>query len=259
MDRRSLVLRSLMVLACGLGTVTVLGAHRQNDPLKNQTLIEMTRAGISDDTIVKLIETDKGDFDTSPAALVALKNAGVSDRVIEAILSIRRQKPGVSGLYPQPDEIGVYANVRERLVQLRVEIISWRTGGVLKKSLLSRGHLNGQVMKPVSPIRLDSSPEFIVYCPEGVVAEEYQLLRFWEKRDRREFRITTGGIFHASSGADMNDLTFDVMKLGTRLYLVTPSVPLAKGEYGFLPPGAVASASAASAGKMYTFGVMEAR
>jgi hypothetical protein len=221
----------------------------------------MTKAGISDDAIVKLIETGRTDFDTSTDALVALKRAGVSDRVIEAIVSMRRAKPAVpaSGLYPQPDEIGIYANVSERLVPLRVEIISWRSGGVLKKALLSRGHLNGQVMKPMSALRLDSSPAFIIYCPEGVVAEEYQLLRFWEKRDRREFRIATGGIAHESSGADMNVLPFEITKVGSRLYLVTPRLPLTKGEYGFLPPGATLSASAASAGKMYTFGVTEER
>jgi hypothetical protein len=157
--------------------------------------------------------------------------------------------------HPQPEEVGVYVNVRERLVPLRVEIITWRTGGVVKRNLtLSRGHLNGMVSRPLSALRLDSPVEFIIQCAEGTVAEEYQLLRFWEKRDRREFRLITGGVFHATSGAEMNAVPLEVEQLAPRRYRVTPKYPLQKGEYGFLPPGAALSASAASSGKMYTFG-----
>jgi hypothetical protein len=218
----------------------------------------MTTAGIEEATIVKLIETVRTQFDTSAAALITLKNAGVGNRVIDAIVSAGLRKAGtpLSGLYPQPEDVGVYVNLRERLVPLKVEIITWRSGGVLKRALtFSRGHLNGLVHQPMSALRLDSSLEFIVYCAEGVSAEEYQLLRFWEKKDRREFRLVTGGVIHASSGAAMNAVKLDIDKLGSRLYRIKSSYPLPKGEYGFLPPGAVLSASAASGGKMYTFGV----
>jgi hypothetical protein len=151
-----------------------------------------------------------------------------------------------------------------------VEIITWREGGVLKSIgsaaasagfATTRGHLNGLVNKPMSALRFESSPapEFIVYCPDGTSAEEYQLLRFWEKRDRREFRLTTGNIVHAESGADMNVVKVDIDRLGPRFYRVKPSYPLQKGEYGFLPPGAALSASAASAGKIYTFAIKAAK
>jgi hypothetical protein len=193
--------------------------------------------------------------------LIALKNAGVTNRVIDSMVSAGHSQTDASsaGLYPQPDEVGVYVNVRERLVPLKVEIINWRTGGVVKQQLtLSRGHLNALVNKPMSALRLESSPtpEFIIYCPEGAAPEEYQLLRFWEKKDRREFRLETGGVYHASSGADMNAMQVDIDRLGPRFYRVTPSYPLQKGEYGFLPPGAALSASAASAGKIYTFAII---
>jgi hypothetical protein len=175
-----------------------------------------------------------------------------------------------NGLYPQPEEIGVYVNLRERLVPLKVEIITWRSGGAVKSLVTtvasagfagSRGHLNALVNRPMSALRLEPSPtpEFIIYCPDGTSAEEYQLLRFWEKKDRREFRLQTGGIVHASSGADMNAMNVDIERLGPRFYRVTASYPLQKGEYGFLPPGAAASASAASAGKIYTFAITAAK
>jgi hypothetical protein len=257
-------LRPLAVLALAFCTATAFGSQQSQEPLRNQTVVDLTKAGIDEATIIKLIEAGRTEFDTSAAALIALKNAGVSNRVIDAIVSAGRPKAGtaVNGLYPQPEQVGVYVNLRERLVPLRVEIITWRTGGAVKQRLtLSRGHLNALVNKPMSALRLESSPvpEFIIYCPEGVSAEEYQLLRFWEKRDRREFRMATGGVIHASSGADMNAMKLDVDRLGPRFYRIKPAYPLQKGEYGFLPPGAALSASAASAGKIYTFAITAAK
>jgi hypothetical protein len=126
---------------------------------------------------------------------------------------------------------------------------------------LSRGHLNGLVSRPMSVTRLQPSPapEFIIYSPEGVAADEYQLLRFWEKTDRREFRIVTGGVVHESTGAEMNAVKVEIDRLGPRFYRILPAYPLQQGEYGFLPPGAAQSASAASSGKIYTFAITDTR
>jgi hypothetical protein len=240
----------------------MLGAQAPKPPLRNDNIVSMTKAGIDEATIVKLIEGGGTEFDTSADALIALKNAGVVNRVIDAMVSAERKARGaLNGLYPQPEEVGVYVNVREQLVPLKVEIINWRTGGAAKKMLGSRGHLNALINRPMSALRLESSPkpEFLIYCPEGVSAEEYQLLQFWEKKDRREFRLATGGVIHASSGADMNAMKVDIEKLVPRFYRVVSSYPFQKGEYGFLPPGAAASASAASAGKIYTFAITAAK
>ena len=256
------------VLVAALSAATLLAAQQPKDPLKNENVVAMVKAGIDDATIVKLIGAGGTRLDASPDALIALKGAGVSDRVIGAIVAAGRSDPGASGngLYPRPEEVGVYVNVRERLVPLKIEMINWRQGGILKSMATAaatagmaatRGHLNGLVNKPMSALRLPSAPtpEFLIYCPDGTAAEEYQLLRFWEKRDRREFRLATGGIVHASSGADMNAIKVDIDRLGPRFYRVTPSYPLQAGEYGFLPPGAALSSSAASSGKIYTFAV----
>jgi hypothetical protein len=257
--------RALRVFAVAFSAATLLGAQQLEERLKNDGVVAMTKAGIDDATIVKMIETRGAQFDTSPGALIGLKGAGVSNRVIDAMVSAaaRSKAPmSTNGLYPQPEETGVYVNLRERLVPLKVEIINWRSGGAVKQMVtLSRGHLNALVNKPMSVLRLESSPtpEFLIYCPEGASAEEYQLLRFWEKKDRREFRLATGGVIHASSGADMNALNVDIDKLGPRFYRVKPSYPLQEGEYGFLPPGAAVSANAASAGKVYTFAITGAK
>ena len=90
---------------------------------------------------------------------------------------------------------------------------------------------------------------------EGNYASEYQLLRFWEEADRREFRSVTGGVLHASGRAENNVIAFKFDKVAPRTYEVElPNLPV--GQYGFLAPGAAASADLASRGKVYTFRIV---
>ena len=53
----------------------------------NDEVREMTDAAFSDSTILAVIAANPTRFDVSPRALVTLKNAGVSERVIEAMLA----------------------------------------------------------------------------------------------------------------------------------------------------------------------------
>ena len=65
-----------------------LWAQQANQPLDNAQVISMTKAGLGEQTILVAIQKARSTaFDTSPQALVALKNAGVSDAVINAILA----------------------------------------------------------------------------------------------------------------------------------------------------------------------------
>jgi hypothetical protein len=103
-------------------------------------------------------------------------------------------------------------------------------------------------------LRLKPPAEIKIRTPEGVAAQEFQFLKFRERSNRREFRIVKTGVFHSESGAQSNAVPFEAEAIGNRVYRVRLPA-LAKGEYGFLPPGAYFRATAASLGTMYTFGV----
>lgn len=235
-----------------------VGAAQQ--PIKNEDLVKLKKAGIEDGAVLKMIETGPTTFDTSVQAIVSLKESGVSDRVIEAVVSSGRSADGA--LYDVPDEIGVYSEWQGRMRPLKTEIVTLRTGGVVKSLTTlgtTKGHLNAILAAPKSPVLLGSRSDFFVRTMDGVTGEEFQLLRLWTKTSRREFRIMTGGVVHSSIGADENVVAVGVVRLGTRLYGIKPAYPLQPGEYGFLPPGVAHSASAASAGKIYTFRVEAAK
>src|SRR5260370_9792406 len=55
--------------------------------LTNETLIKLVKAGIRVDVIVEMIGSQPGKYSVSPKAVIAMKEAGVSDDVIAAMVS----------------------------------------------------------------------------------------------------------------------------------------------------------------------------
>jgi hypothetical protein len=56
-------------------------------PLANADIVNMTEQGLDSNLIVKEIQSSGTDFDTAPQTLIDLKNAGVDNSVIDAMLS----------------------------------------------------------------------------------------------------------------------------------------------------------------------------
>ena len=71
------------------GTAVAAQANAQvaAQAVTNFDLVEMTRAGVSEDVIISTIRSRGGRFDLSPNGLIALKQSGVSDRVVMAAQS----------------------------------------------------------------------------------------------------------------------------------------------------------------------------
>jgi hypothetical protein len=55
--------------------------------LNNEAVIKLTKAGLSDDLIVSTVNAQEGTYDTSTDGLIALKAAGVSDKVVAAVVA----------------------------------------------------------------------------------------------------------------------------------------------------------------------------
>ena len=65
-------------------------------PMTNQDVIRLVKANISEDLIIAKIKQSKTKFDVSVDGLVALKGAGVSDRLISVIMSPAPVAPPVA-------------------------------------------------------------------------------------------------------------------------------------------------------------------
>jgi len=69
-------------------------------PLTNDDIKQMAAGGLNDDTIALAIKTRTCDFDTSVAALIDLKKAGVSERIIELMVGAPRPAPRNTDIPP---------------------------------------------------------------------------------------------------------------------------------------------------------------
>jgi hypothetical protein len=235
--------------------------------LTNETVLKMAKAGLGDDVIIGSVRAQQGKYSTAPDDLIALKGAGVSDKVIAAMLE-RMAAPAApmaapAGAPPAAgpvNEVGVYYKKAGAWTDLAPEVVNFKTGGVLKSigtAGIVKGDVNGHIMGDHSRTQLKSPVEILVYTPEGVAITEYQLLRVHTQKDGREFRTVTGGVMHVSGGATRDLVPFESKKIAPRTYeVVLPT--LGAGEYGLLPPaGGDATASSGRIGKLYSFGVIE--
>jgi hypothetical protein len=110
------------VLFAGVLLATGLLGFGQNLPaakrMSNDDVIQLTKAGLAEETIVLAVRASLPGFDTSPQALISLKSAGVAKTVMDAIVeaATRRENaaPGVTGAdaipVDLPRELGLYYN-----------------------------------------------------------------------------------------------------------------------------------------------------
>jgi hypothetical protein len=82
----------LALLALSIFVVPATFGQTQT-PLTNADIIHMTTQGFDAALIVKDIQSSSTEFDTSPQALINLKNAGVDKSVLEAMLAAQSAKP----------------------------------------------------------------------------------------------------------------------------------------------------------------------
>jgi hypothetical protein len=263
----------------------------------NQSIAKLVKAGLGEDVIVGIVNSRPGKYALGADDIVSLKQQKVPDKVILAMLAksssdsskappvvtvppvvtalpvvtappvvatppVVSARPAETPIVPsKPEEVGVYYRRDDKWVDLKGEIVHWKTGGVVKHVAsvgVVKEDINGLVNGSSSPNLLKTPLEFLVYSIEGVGASEYQLVKLHVHEDNREFRTITGGVFHVSEGAMRDSITFSSTKVAPRLYRITIS-SLQTGEYGLLPPNSEGPPNRASAslGKIYSFRVQE--
>jgi hypothetical protein len=255
-----------------LATLVLVLAVSAQQALNNDAVTKMVKAGLGDDTIVSMVKSQPGAYTVDPDSVIQLKTAGVSEKVINAMIdkNTANASPAAasaapaataSAAAPVVDEVGVYYKDKSgKWIEMLPEIVNWKTGGALKRFAsngIVKGDLNGHLEGKNSKTNLNSPLDFLIYMSEGVAVTEYQLLKLRDSGDAREFRSTTGGVIHSSGGAKRDEVAFESKKIAPRMYEIILGADVTAGEYGFLPPGATSSSNMASSGKMYTFHIVE--
>lgn len=284
--------KTAVLLRAGLCVVLMLCMSALPSPaqqeITNDSVIQMAKAGLGDALIIQSINATPSKFGTSASDIIALKQAGVSERVIGAMIA-KNGAPPPATLPPPPDprmrldigdqpprdplasgpagislegveEPGIYYKGHNgKWVFIEPELMNFRSGGALKS--YSTNHIikedkNGHLIGPTSPLALSKSTPILIYMPAGASAIEYLLLRFRPgAQNSREFRSETGGVFHSTSGAMRDRIVFNPTRINSRMYEFTLPDEAGKGEYGILPPNQ--GGNAGQGGKIFTFKIVE--
>jgi hypothetical protein len=88
-----MIRRGLIILLALSACAAIETFGQTQKPITNADIVNMTKQNFDPSLIIKDIQTSSTDFDTSPQALIDLKNAGVDKSVMDAMLSAQARKP----------------------------------------------------------------------------------------------------------------------------------------------------------------------
>jgi hypothetical protein len=250
--------------------------------LNNDSVIKLTKAGLSDDLVVSTINASPGAYNTSADGLIALKKAGVSDKVIAAILTrgtgapAPAPAPAAAAVNTNPDdpnadhEPGIYlydsAAAKNKMVGLDPSSFQQaRTSGVMASAFtygIKKAKVKSVLQGAAATVRTkNTSPVFYFYfgaqtattnspnLAYGVAStpKDCSLVRLEVNGASREMTIGSASIWGASSGTqDADKSPFNYEKIRPGVFKVTLVAPLPPGEYGF---------NISAWGRVYDFGV----
>lgn len=242
--------------------------------LNNDSVIKLVKAGLSEDLIVTTINGSAGSYDTSADGIIALKTAGVTDKIVAAILAkaaaptptitTNSTSPSSGQVADNPDdpaaphEAGIYiynesAPAGSKMVMLEPSTYTQgKTGGVFASAMsygIAKIKIKAVIRGARSNTRINlDKPVFYFYFElhnAGLsygssfggtsTPNEYTLLKFDVKGNTRETLTASANAFGSSGGTDENATTgFTFTKLRPGVYKVVLGAPLQPGEYGFV-------------------------
>lgn len=265
-------------LATGLLGVSAIASAAT---ITNADIIKLLEAQMPESVILQSIATSTTKFDSSPTALIALKNKGASPAVLNAVISPKsltaapapagaaapaaRATPVAASNAINPEEAIVVQNGQETpmqylTAQMRTAARALGFGGVA-----TYASLTGTKAARRLP---GEGFEFIVSVPKNAQVAGYVTIASFAIRNNGTREVSTGGGYMSYSSGIAKDRVVPITseqladqsraKEGFVLYKVKPEKPLASGEYALVFYTAevrVAGFFAQAANSFYDFGV----
>jgi hypothetical protein len=249
-----------------LGSFGIL-AQETKRPLTNSDVIELTKAGLPENTIILAIQKGPTQFDTSAQTLIQLKNQGVNPQVLNAMIqagstSVSSNPPSGPPPKPNVNPFGLPANEAaaatgsggvilvdsEKRREMKYSTPEARTnsmlGAVVNPFHKSRGRaaLKGNH----ASLRISNTSPFFEMSLEKDAnpSDLVTLVRLKPKSETREIETFRGSITGVSSGFRKEDLlpiTIEDTTISTgpsyKLYRIKLVNPLVPGEYALVYRG----------------------
>jgi hypothetical protein len=281
-------MRTSINLWRALGAVVLLAGFLTGGPesraeaqevLTNDSVISMVKGGLGEAVVLARIRSSPANFDTSTNSLLALKKAGVSDKVIEAMVSAPRS--GAAAAAPAaPTPAAPSAGTSAPAPSVSASARNSAGGAAATLPRDSIFHLNGakyvEMQPQVVEIEIsnavfssksdvvlggrradyritDRQPQFYSYfAPTEALLVK---LKPGEKKNDRNLKMGSGGYHPYGGSSRMGIRSEDRIAVKSEreangFYRISPSSPLPSGEYGF-----IVLSGATAGGRMFDFGV----
>lgn len=262
------------------------------ETMNNAEVISLAKAGLNPTLIIGKIRTSKTNFDLSTDSLIKLKQAGVSDDVVGAMLEAKSGKSipapsngngtargtGDPNDPMAPHNFGIYIYEMKggspKMTQLAANVSAQnRTGGGFTAAVtpFGLGKVKTKANLPGRNASLqiaDTMPVFYFYLDtasgglntaSGIPStpNEFTLVRFNQRSDNREVTIAKHNSWGGKGGlSDEYVVALKAEDMGNGIFKVTPQADLKKGEYGFyLVNSGNSNAAAGMGSKFFDFGV----
>ena len=229
--------------------------------LTNDSVVQMVKAGLPEAIVIAKIKGTATKFDLKTDSLVNLKKAGVSDKVLEAMVAAGSVTAAPTTAMPAPpapavaagsikNQDVIYQLVGEKYVELFATSANLETNMAFFQSK-SEVVLEGKKAR----YRIsDKQPVFL----STYSSTDAPLVRLKQGdcHDDRNLKIGSGAFMPFGGTQKMgvrneDKIPINIERDARGFYKVTPASPLPPGEYGFI----LATGFGAGSGKIYDFGV----
>jgi len=161
------VLTCVWVVLCFCGT-----ALKAQEPLTNETILKLVKAGIGEETIVGMVNQQPGRYSLTPADIAALKDAGVSEKIIAAMI-VKGTTTGSTSSKP-PDT----SNNDQSSGRIRVFVTDSQSWQIMGGFGASGGSAAGHISGGARPQTAEIIKTFNQRCPEVTVTNNIQKAEF---------------------------------------------------------------------------------
>jgi hypothetical protein len=238
----------------------VMPARASVVPLTNKDVIELVRLALGDEVVIaKIRQAPAVEFKLETADIESLKAAGVSGKIIAAMLE--KATPPAPPQMPQNELEAAAAQmggVGSMGMVTRVELIDSSGTKVLSSQSGEMSHTNYvvgallwfNVHDSHAPTRSSDKSSFIRVYSKTRLDEVGAFVRLESNKEDRSLKVgnVSAFSFHGSLGLKVDKdwiVASDIKEEPTGVWELRPKKPLPPGEYGFYTTGM----------RMYSFGI----
>jgi hypothetical protein len=258
----------VLVVVAVMGFSLPAATSVAQEVLTNESVVQMIKAGLPESLVITKIRSTPNKFDLRTESLVGLKKNGVSDKVLEAMMTPGTAAAGAPAAPAAPagaaaptataaattgalrDRDVIYQVVGDKYVELFATSANLETNMAFFQSK-SEVVLEGRKSK----FRIsEKQPVFL--STWGPTDAPLVKLKPGDSNDDRNLKISSGAFMPFGGTQKMGVRNEDKIAINVErdprgFYKLTPAAPLPPGEYGFI----LASGFGAGVGKIFDFGV----